>query len=127
MFMKSIIFTEKAPKPIGPYSQAVLINNLLFISGQIAINPLTGELIKGNIKEQTIQVMNNIKEILTKAGYDLNDVVKVSVILTDISRFSEVNQVYAEFFTQDTPAREILQAVALPLGAQIEISAIAAK
>ncbi|HPD65014.1 MAG TPA: RidA family protein [Bacteroidia bacterium] len=125
--MKTVIFTEKAPRPIGPYSQAIKFENMLFISGQIAINPETGQLIEGDIQQQTHQVFNNLSEILKAAGYSFQDVVKVSVFLTDIRQFSTVNQIYSTYFTEKPPAREILQACALPMNAGIEISVIALK
>jgi 2-iminobutanoate/2-iminopropanoate deaminase len=125
--MKSIINTEKAPKAIGPYSQAVEINSMLFISGQIPIDPVSGELIKGNIAEQTEQVMKNIGNILSSAGYSFNDVVKSTCMLSDISDFKTMNEVYAKYYLKNCPARSTFQVAALPMGAKIEIETLAVK
>jgi 2-iminobutanoate/2-iminopropanoate deaminase len=125
--MKSIINTEKAPKAIGPYSQAVEINSMLFISGQIPIDPASGDLIKGDITEQTEQVLKNIGNILSSAGYNFSDVVKSTCMLSDITNFKAMNEVYARYYSKNCPARSTYQVSALPMGALIEIETIAVK
>lgn len=125
--MKMIINTEKAPKAIGPYSQAVEINSTLYISGQIPIDPSSGEVVKGGIAEQTEQVMKNIGNILSAAGYSFNDVVKSTCMLTDLSNFKTMNEIYSQYYPKDCPARSTFQVSALPLGVLIEIETIAAK
>ena len=125
--MKKIISTDKAPQAIGPYSQAVEANNTLYISGQIAINPETGKLIEGTIKEQTELVLKNIGAILEAAGYTYSDVVKSTCLLSDMNNFSAMNEVYASIYPTDPPARAAYQVVKLPLGALIEIETIAIK
>lgn len=125
--MKKIISTNEAPIAIGPYSQAVEINNMLFISGQIPINPINGEIVEGGIKEQTYQVMKNIESILKSAGYKLEHVVKCTCILSDINNFKEMNEVYSEFFKENPPARITFEASRLPRNVLIEIDAIAIK
>lgn len=124
--MKKVIATETAPKAIGPYSQAIEANGMVFISGQIPIIPATGELAEG-IEEQARQSLTNIGEILKAAGLTYTDVVKTTVLLSDIKDFAAVNAVYGEFFTTDAPARACFQAAALPKGAMVEIEAIAVK
>jgi 2-iminobutanoate/2-iminopropanoate deaminase len=124
--MKKIIFTEKAPKPIGPYNQAVMANNMLFVSGQIPMNPATSELVKGDIKEQTRQVMENLKAILNEAGMDFSHVIKCSIFITDMKNFPLINEVYGKYFDDDAPARETVQVSGLPLAVDVEISCIAA-
>lgn len=125
--MKKIIHTIDAPKAIGPYSQAVEANGFLFISGQIPINPETGTLIEGGIKEQTEQVMKNIGKILEAAGYGYEDVIKSTCLLSDMAQFSEMNEVYGKFYPENSPARAAYGVVKLPLGVLIEIETIAAK
>ena len=125
--MKNIISTDQAPQAIGPYSQAVEANGFLFISGQIPINPQTGTLLEGGIKEQTEQVLLNMSAILDEAGYSLNDVIKCTCLLDNMDNFKDMNEVYAKFFTSDQPARAAYGVVKLPLGVMIEIEAIAAK
>lgn len=125
--MKTIISTEQAPQAVGPYSQAVEANGFLFISGQIPINPATGVLIDGDIKEQTEQVMQNMAAILDEAGYSFMDVVKCTCLLDDMNNFKAMNEVYARYFTSEQPARAAFGVVKLPLGVMIEIEAIAAK
>jgi len=125
--MKKIISTDKAPKAIGPYSQAVEANNTLYISGQIPINPATGKLIKGDIKEQTELVMKNIGAILEEAGFSYIDVVKSTCLLSDIKNFAAMNEVYAKYYPSEPPARAAYEVVNLPLGALIEIETIAVK
>jgi len=125
--MKKIISTEKAPKAIGPYSQAVEANGTLYISGQIPIDPTTGKLIEGDIKEQTELVMKNIGAVLEAAGYTYNDVVKSTCLLSDMNNFAAMNEVYGKFYSSNPPARAAYQVVKLPLGALIEIETIAVK
>jgi 2-iminobutanoate/2-iminopropanoate deaminase len=124
--MKQAIFTQKAPKPVGPYSQAILINDFLFISGQIPTDPESGQIISGSIEVQTRQVMANIKAILNEAKMDFSNIIKSSIFLTDMNNFSSVNEVYAASFGEIPPARECIQAARLPKDADIEISVIAA-
>jgi len=123
--MKKIHLTKEAPAPIGPYSQAVQSANLIFISGQIAIDPATNELMNSNIEEETHQVLKNMSAILTSAGAGLNDVVSCTVYLTDMNLFSRFNEVYAAYFKSEPPARATIQVSALPKNVSIEISAIA--
>ena len=125
--MKKIISTPNAPQAIGPYSQAVESNHTLYISGQIAINPETGKLIEGDIKEQTELVLKNIGAILEEAGYAYSDVVKSTCLLSDMNNFAAMNEVYANFYPTKAPARAAFQVVKLPLGALIEIETIAVK
>jgi len=125
--MKKIISTTAAPGAIGPYSQAVEINGTLYVSGQVAMDPATGKIVEGGIKEQTTQVMKNIKAILLAAGYSLSDVVKSTCLLADMSDFKAMNEVYAMFYTSDQPARAAFAVKGLPLGALIEIETIAVK
>jgi len=123
--MKKVINTNNAPAPIGPYSQAVAANGFLFVSGQIPSNPVTGEIVSGDIKAEANQVMENIKAILTEAGLDFSNVVKTSIFLTDMRNFAQVNEVYGTFFTDQFPARETVQVAALPKNVNVEISVIA--
>lgn len=123
---KKIIETKQAPDPIGPYSQAVSTGNLLFISGQVAINPATGNVEATNIKEETKQVMENLAAILKESGIDFNNVVKTTIFLTDMSLFSSVNEVYGQYFTGNFPARETVAVKGLPKNVNVEISMIAA-
>ena len=122
-----IISTDKAPKAIGPYSQAVETGNMLFVSGQIPIDPKTNQLSEGTIKEQTRLVLENIGEILKAAGYGYENVVKTTCLLSDIKYFGDMNEVYAEFFKTNPPARSAFAVKDLPKGAKLEIEAIAAK
>jgi len=124
---KTIITTGKAPAPIGPYNQAVLSNNLLFISGQICIDPPTGDLKNKDIQEETHQVMHNLKAILLEAGMDFSNVVKTTIFLTDMNQFGEINTVYGKYFESEFPARETVQVSALPKFVNVEISMIAIK
>lgn len=125
--MKKIIQTDKAPAPVGPYNQAVIHNGTLYASGQIAINPATGELVKGSIEEETRQIMENIKAILTEADLSFEDVIKCSVFVSDMNDYGRINAVYAEYFNEDTaPARELVEVGNLPKFMNIEISVIAA-
>ncbi|MFS4457183.1 RidA family protein [Maribacter sp. 2304DJ31-5] len=126
--MKKIINTTKAPAPIGPYNQAVLTGNTLYISGQIPVNPETGELVVGNIERETAQSMENLKAILEEAGMTFENVVKSSIFLSDMNQFSQVNQVYALYFNTETaPARETVEVANLPKFVNVEISMIAVK
>ena len=122
---KQIIKTSSAPAPIGPYNQAILTGNMLFISGQVCIDPATGELKNKDIQQETHQVMHNLRAILTEAGLTFNNVVKTTIFITDMHRFSEVNEVYGKYFTGDFPARETVQVSALPKFVNVEISMIA--
>ena len=122
---KQIVNTEKAPAPIGPYNQSVKANGFLFISGQIAIVPATGELEMESIQSETHQVMNNLKAILTEAGTDFSAVVKTTIFLSDMSLFAAVNEIYGSYFSGDHPARETVAVKGLPKGVNVEISMIA--
>ena len=122
--MKKVINTDKAPQAIGPYSQAILTNGLLFISGQIPINPETGEIAEG-IENQTRQVLNNMKAILEKENMTLDNVVKCTVYMKDMNDFVKMNGVYAEFFIEEPPARAAVEVARLPKDVQVEIEAIA--
>ncbi len=125
--MKKIIKTDKAPLPIGAYNQAVIHNGTLYISGQIAINPATGELVQGEIEVETKQVMENLKAILAEAGLSFSNVVKCSVFVKDMNDFGRINGVYGHYFDEATaPARELVEVVNLPRFVNVEISAIAA-
>lgn len=123
--MKQIIKTTNAPAPIGPYSQAVQAGNFLFVSGQVAINPESGELNIGNIEEETHQVMRNLKAVLLEAGLSFDNVVKSTIFLSDMGAFAQVNEVYGQYFTADFPARETVQVSVLPKNVNVEISVIA--
>jgi 2-iminobutanoate/2-iminopropanoate deaminase len=125
--MKKIISTSKAPSAIGPYSQAVEANGMLFISGQIPIVPDTGKIIEGGIKEQTQQVFRNIGAILNEAGYGFGDIVKSTCLLSDIADFKAMNEVYSGYFPDTKPARVAYAVKSLPMGALIEIETIAIK
>lgn len=122
-----IINTKNAPAAIGPYSQAILVNNILFTSGQIPINPETNEIVSSDIEEQTKQVLKNIKAILEEAGYNLNDVAKTTIYLKDLQHFGTVNKLYEEFFNAHKPARTTIEVSRLPKDVLIEIDAIALK
>ena len=119
--------TKNAPAAIGPYSQGIEAGGMVFVSGQLPINPATGEFAEGGIQAEARQSLTNIKNILAEAGMDMGNVVKVTVLLADISNFAAVNEVYAEFFQAPYPARSAFAVAALPKGANIEIEAIAAK
>lgn len=123
--VKEVVFTDKAPKPIGPYSQAVKVGPWLFLSGQIPIDPSTGLIVEGDIEVQTRRVLENIKAILEASGYTLNDVVKVTVYLVDLNDFQKFNKVYSEYFSDKPPARTTVQVAGLPRGAKIEIDVTA--
>lgn len=126
--MKKIINTENAPAPIGPYNQAILSNGTLYISGQIPIDPKSGEIVSGDIKLETKQSMENLKAILTEAEMTFEHVVKSSIFLSDMNQFTEVNEVYATYFNAETaPARETVEVANLPKFVNVEISMIAVK
>jgi 2-iminobutanoate/2-iminopropanoate deaminase len=119
--MRKVVHTDKAPKAVGPYSQAIRAGNFVFTSGQIALDPSTGKLVKGGIKEQARQVMENLKAVLEAAGTGFSSVVKTTVFLKDLNDFMHFNEVYAEYFPSEQPARSTFQVAGLPLGAMIEI------
>ncbi len=121
---KVIISTDKAPAAVGPYSQAVKVGNLLFISGQIPIDPATGNIVEGGVQDQTKQSIKNIQAICEAAGASLKDVVKTSVFVKDMNQFAKVNETYGEFFKEDAPARACVEVVRLPKDALVEIEAI---
>ncbi|MHC5058849.1 MAG: RidA family protein [Planctomycetota bacterium] len=123
---REVIAAEAAPEAVGPYSQAVKAGEFVFCSGQIPLDPATGELVAGAIEEATERCLLNLREVLRAAGLDLADAVKVSVFMTDLSLFGRMNEVYARFFETDPPARECVGVAALPKGAPVEISLIAA-
>ena len=126
--MKQIIFTEKAPAPIGPYNQAILVGNTLYTSGQIALDPATMELVMDSIEVETTQVMNNMKAVLEAAEMDFSNVIKSTIFISDMNDFAKINQVYASYFNEDhAPARETVQVSKLPRNVNIEISIIAIK
>ncbi|MCR5498297.1 MAG: RidA family protein [Paludibacteraceae bacterium] len=125
--MKKIISTPNAPAAIGPYSQAVQVGDTLYTSGQIAINPATGNIAGPTIEEQTIQVMKNLGQILEAAGFAYSDVVKTTVFICDMASFSTVNKIYGEYFTGNAPARSCVEVKSLPKGALIEVEVIAQK
>lgn len=126
--MKKIIFTDKAPAPIGPYNQAVMVGNMLYTSGQIAINPLTNELVLEDIETETKQVMENLKAVLEAAEMTFENVIKVSIFISDMNNFSKINTIYGAYFNEATaPARETVQVACLPKNVNVEISAIAVR
>ena len=124
--MKEIVYTKNAPDPVGPYSQAILTNNTLFISGQVALDPNNGDMINSSIEEETIQVMNNLKAILNEVGFDFSNVIKSTIYLSDMNNFSKVNEVYGSFFNKDyVPSRVTVEVSRLPKNANVEIDMIA--
>ena len=125
--MKKVLFSQKAPAAIGPYSHAVEINGLVFLSGQIPVKPSTGNIVEGGIREQTAQCLENIKNVLATEQLSFENIVKTTVFLTDISLFQDMNDVYASFFKTDCPARSAVAVKALPKGALLEIECIATK
>ncbi len=127
MTEKKIILTDKAPAPIGPYSQAVQFGNALFVSGQIPMNPQTNEIIRSDIKSETMQVMGNIYAVLSAAGYGFEHVVKATIFITDMDQFSDINEVYGKYFQINPPVRETVQVARLPKDVNVEISVIAIK
>lgn len=122
---KKIIKTDKAPAPIGPYNQAIIANGMLFISGQIPIDPATGDLISDSIESEAAQVMKNLQAILTEAGAAFTNVVKTTIFLSDMALFAQVNEVYGKYFGEDAPARETVAVKGLPKNVNVEISMIA--
>jgi 2-iminobutanoate/2-iminopropanoate deaminase len=125
--MKKTVRTEKAPAAIGPYSQAVKSNGLLYVSGQLGINPATGNFVAGDVEEQTRQVFRNIRAIISEAGYEMSDIVKTTVYLADMSDFAVVNEIYAAQFDGDFPARSAVAVSTLPKNGLVEIEIIAMK
>ncbi len=125
--MKQVIKTDKAPAPIGPYNQAIMTGNTLYVSGQVPINPETGKLEKEDVKHQTKLVMENIKAILDKAEMNFSHIIKCSIFISDMKDFPQINEVYGSYFEDSFPARETIAVKGLPLGADVEISCIAVK
>ncbi|MBW9199837.1 RidA family protein [Bacteroidales bacterium SW299] len=125
--MKKVIFTKNAPAAIGPYSQAVETDGMVFLSGQIPVNPATGSVVDGGVKEQTAQVFENIKSVLAEAGLAVENIVKTTVFLKDMSLFAEMNEVYAGYFDKDFPARSAVAVKSLPKDVMVEIECIAVK
>ena len=125
--MKKVIHSEKAPKAIGPYSQAIEANGALYISGQVPVDATIGAIVEGGIKEQTEQVMKNIGYILEEAGYNYTNVIKTTCLLSDMANFAEFNAVYGSYFTTDCPARATFAVKGLPLNALVEVEVIAVK
>ena len=124
--MKKIVKTKKAPQPVGPYNQAIIHNSTMYISGQIALNPITKELVTNNLKKETMLVMNNLKAILESENLSFENVIKSTIFLSDMGSFNEVNEIYATFFKSgNEPARETVEVSKLPLGVNVEISMIA--
>jgi 2-iminobutanoate/2-iminopropanoate deaminase len=125
--MKKVIFTDKVPSPIGPYSQGLMVGDTLYLSGQIALDAATNKVIKGSIKDETRMVMENLKALLEAAGLNMDNVVKSTIFLKDMNNFVHVNEVYASYFTKDFPARATIEASRLPKDANVEISMEARK
>lgn len=123
--MKSVVFSADAPAAIGPYSQAIKAGNVLYLSGQIGMNPATGELVSDDVREQTARALQNMKAVLAAVGATAENVVKTTVFLTDMADFQAVNSVYAETFSSDAPARSCVAVAALPKGAKVEVEAVA--
>lgn len=124
--MKTVVATEQAPKAIGPYSQAIICNGFVFLSGQVPFDPATGQIVDGDIGLQTERVLNNLKAVLDAAGCSLDQVVKTTVFLKDMGDFAKMNEIYATFFTQNQPARSTVEAARLPRDVKVEIDVIAA-
>ena len=124
---KTIVNTKSAPAPIGPYNQAVIAGNTMYISGQICLDPATGNLKNRDIQDETHQVMQNLKSILSEAGMNFSNVVKTTIFITDMHRFSDINEIYGKYFEGNFPARETVQVSALPRFVNVEISMIAVK
>jgi len=124
---KKVIYSDQAPEPIGPYSQAVLAGNTLFVSGQIAIQRSSGKIINSSIEDETLQVMDNLREVLLAAGMDFSNIVKTSIFLKDMNNFPKVNELYGRYFTDAPPARETVEVSRLPKDVNVEISCIAVK
>lgn len=127
MKMKKIIKTSNAPAPIGPYSQAVLSGNILYTSGQIAIDPKTKKLVTDSIELETKQIMNNIEAVLKEASMTFNDVIKTSIFISNMNNFDQINKIYGQYFSTNFPARETVEVSCLPKNVNVEISVIAAK
>lgn len=123
--MKRIVFTDGAPRPVGPYSQAVCVDGWLFISGQIPLDPKTNGVVEGDFRTKVRRALENVKAIVESIGGSLDNIVKVTVYLSDISRFAEFNEVYREFFPRDPPARSVVGVARLPRDAEVEVEAIA--
>ncbi|KAM8810514.1 2-iminobutanoate/2-iminopropanoate deaminase [Eudromia elegans] len=123
--VRKIIASVKAPAPLGPYSQAVLVDRTMYIAGQIGLEPSSGQLVSGGVKEEAKQALKNIGEILKAAGCDYRNVVKTTILMADMKDFNDINDVYRQFFTTNFPARAAYQVAALPKGAQVEIEAVA--
>lgn len=124
---KEVVYSANAPEPIGPYSQAIKVGNMLFLSGQVAIQKSSGNIITGNITDETHQVMKNMEDVLKAAGYDFTHVVKCTIFLSDMNNFPKVNEVYGAYFTNQPPARETVEVRRLPKDVNVEISCIAVK
>ncbi len=124
---KSVVYSASAPEPIGPYSQAIQVGNMLFMSGQVAIQKSTGNIITSSIEEETAQVMQNLADVLTAAGMDFSHVVKSTIFLKDMNNFPKVNEIYGKHFPQNPPARETVEVSRLPKDVNVEISCIAVK
>lgn len=122
---KIVISTEKAPKAIGPYSQGIKAGNMIYTSGQLPMDPATGQLVQDNIKNEARQALTNLKEVLAEGGASLTDVVKVNVYIKDMNQFGQINEVYGEFFNEHKPARACVEVARLPLDANVEIEAVA--
>lgn len=126
--MKKIINTSKAPAPIGPYNQAIFAGNTLYVSGQIALDPESGDLKTGDLETETLQVLENLKAIITEAGLTLDNIVKTSIFISDMNNFGKINEVYSRYFdSENAPARETVEVANLPKFVNVEISAIAVK
>ncbi len=124
--MRQVVHTNNAPKAIGPYSQAIIFNGLIFVSGQVPVNPKTGEVVTSSFADEVKQVMSNVNAILTEAGTNINNAVKITIFLSDMNNFTELNELYASYFTSDQyPARECVQVARLPRDVNVEISVIA--
>ncbi len=123
--MKTIITTKNAPAPIGPYSQAVKSGNLIYVSGMVAKDPTTGNMVTGNIQDETRKVMENIRGVLVEAGSKLDNIIKTTIFMTNMDDFAKMNEVYGSFFSGNYPARETVQVSRLPLNVNVEISVIA--
>lgn len=125
--MKEILYTKNAPEPVGPYSQAVEVNGMIYCSGQIAIDPSTGELVLDDIQKETKQVMENISSVLTEANLTFNHVIKTAIFITDMGNFAPINEVYAEYFPENPPARSCVAVKTLPKNVNVEIEVIACR
>lgn len=123
--MKKVVRTDKAPEPVGPYSQALEAGGVLFCSGQIPMVPETGDILTGSVEDQTKQVMKNVEAVLKEAGYGFSDVVKTTIFLTDLDDFQKVNEIYSTYFNPPFPARSCVQVAALPKGVDVEIEVLA--